>query len=73
LVITTRDRRAMLAEALASTRTLDHGRFDLEVIVVDDGSSDDTPEFDSHNGSRNGQRPKHGVSSSVRRFCDVAR
>jgi glycosyltransferase involved in cell wall biosynthesis len=45
LVITTRDRRAMLAEALASTRTLDHGRFDLEVIVVDDGSSDDTPEF----------------------------
>ena len=43
VIIATRNRRALLARALRST--LSQRRVDLEVIVVDDGSDDGTPEF----------------------------
>lgn len=43
VVVTTRNRAAQLREALDSIFTVDRDGFDLEVIVVDDGSTDDTP------------------------------
>jgi glycosyltransferase involved in cell wall biosynthesis len=42
LVITTRDRARLLAEAIESALALDQSRFVLEIIVVDDGSTDET-------------------------------
>lgn len=42
IVITTCDRAALVAEAIESVLRLE-GPFELEPIVVDDGSSDDTP------------------------------
>ena len=44
VVITTKNRSTQLAEAIESALALDRTRFDLEIIVVDDGSTDDTPE-----------------------------
>ncbi|RKT54188.1 glycosyltransferase family 2 protein [Saccharothrix australiensis] len=43
VVITTRDRRELLAESLASVLAQDWP--ELEVVVVDDAGSDDTPEW----------------------------
>lgn len=43
LVITTRNRSAMLCEALDSALAIDQRRLQLEIVVVDDGSTDDTP------------------------------
>jgi len=44
LVITTRNRSDMVREAIDSALALDNSTFDLEIVVVDDGSTDDTPE-----------------------------
>lgn len=43
VVVTTRNRARVLDEALASVFAVDRATFDLEVIVVNDGSTDDTP------------------------------
>ncbi|MEO0493789.1 MAG: glycosyltransferase family 2 protein [Actinomycetota bacterium] len=43
VIITTRNRASMLRETLDSVFALDRSSFDLEVVVVDDGSTDDTP------------------------------
>ena len=43
VVITTRNRARVLDEALASVFAVDRTTFDLEVIVVNDGSTDATP------------------------------
>src|SRR3954470_7108114 len=42
VIITTRNRAAVLDEALASVFAVERDGFDLEVIVVNDGSTDDT-------------------------------
>lgn len=44
VVITTRDRSQMVAQAIESALSLDTDAFALEIIVVDDGSTDETPE-----------------------------
>lgn len=46
VVITTKNRSAMLREAIESVLAVKerrHPKFDIELIVVDDGSTDDTP------------------------------
>lgn len=43
VVITTKNRSALVRQAVESALALDQERFDLEIIVVDDGSTDDTP------------------------------
>lgn len=45
VVITTRNRRDYLKEALDSVFAVQGNGFDLEVIVIDDGSSDGTPQL----------------------------
>jgi glycosyltransferase involved in cell wall biosynthesis len=42
VIITTRNRAAVLDEALASVFAVERAGFDLQVIVVNDGSTDDT-------------------------------
>jgi glycosyltransferase involved in cell wall biosynthesis len=44
VIITTRNRSKYLKEAIESVLSVERQKFDLEVIVVDDGSTDDTPE-----------------------------
>jgi len=44
VIITTRNRSRYLREALESVLAVQGAKFHLEVIVVDDGSTDDTPE-----------------------------
>jgi glycosyltransferase involved in cell wall biosynthesis len=47
VVITTKNRSSLLREAIESVLAVKdqrHARFDIELIVVDDGSTDDTPE-----------------------------
>jgi glycosyltransferase involved in cell wall biosynthesis len=47
VVITTKNRSAMLRQAIESVlavKNQNHPKFDIELIVVDDGSTDDTPE-----------------------------
>ena len=44
VIITTRNRSKYLKEAIESVLAVQSPKFDLEVIVVDDGSTDDTPE-----------------------------
>lgn len=44
VVITTRNRSAMLREAIESVLAVKNPKFDIELIVVDDGSTDNTPE-----------------------------
>jgi glycosyltransferase involved in cell wall biosynthesis len=47
VVITTKNRSSMLREAIESVLTVkdqNHAKFDIELIVVDDGSTDDTPQ-----------------------------
>src|SRR5437899_1603331 len=44
VIITTRNRSKYLREAIESVLAVRSQKFDLEVIVVDDGSTDDTPE-----------------------------
>jgi glycosyltransferase involved in cell wall biosynthesis len=43
VVIPTRNRSALLTEAIESVLAVDREDFEIEVIVVDDGSVDDTP------------------------------
>lgn len=43
VIVTTRNRAPQLREALDSVFAVDRSTFDLEVVVVDDGSTDDTP------------------------------
>ncbi len=42
IVITTRNRARVVGAAIESALALDQSRFDLEIVVVDDGSTDDT-------------------------------
>lgn len=42
VIIPTRNRSALLKQAIESVLAVDHATFNLEVIVVDDGSTDDT-------------------------------
>ena len=44
VVITTKNRSKLLKEAIESVLSVQRQKFDLEIIVVDDGSTDDTPE-----------------------------
>ena len=44
VIITTRNRSKYLKEAIESVLTVQSQKFDLEIIVVDDGATDDTPE-----------------------------
>ena len=44
VVITTKNRSKLLQEAIESVLSVQHQKFDLEIIVVDDGSIDDTSE-----------------------------
>lgn len=44
VVITTRNRSKLMAEAVESVLAAKDASFDLEIIVVDDGSTDDTQE-----------------------------
>lgn len=47
VVITTKNRAPLLRQAIESVlavKTMQHPKFDLELIVVDDGSTDDTPD-----------------------------
>jgi glycosyltransferase involved in cell wall biosynthesis len=44
VVITTRDRSGLVQSAVESVLALDQSTFRLEIIVVDDGSVDDTPD-----------------------------
>lgn len=44
VIIPTKDRAAELEDCLAALSAVDYRREDLEVIVVDDGSRDETPE-----------------------------
>jgi glycosyltransferase involved in cell wall biosynthesis len=43
IYIPTRNRRPLLARAIASVRQQTHEN--IQIIVVDDGSTDDTPEY----------------------------
>ena len=43
VVITTKNRSAIVSDAINSALGVEHDDFDLEVLVVDDGSTDDTP------------------------------
>jgi glycosyltransferase involved in cell wall biosynthesis len=43
VVITTMNRSKLLREAIESVLAVQQQKFDLEIIVVDDGSTDDTP------------------------------
>lgn len=45
VIITTRNRSKYLREAIESVLAVRRETFDLEIIVVDDGSTDDTPEI----------------------------
>jgi glycosyltransferase involved in cell wall biosynthesis len=44
VIITTRNRSKYLKQAIESVLAVHNEKFELEVIVVDDGSTDDTPE-----------------------------
>src|SRR3954467_686876 len=44
VIITTRNRSKYLKEAIESVLAVCGRKFDIEIIVVDDGSTDDTPE-----------------------------
>jgi len=44
VIITTRNRSKYLKEAIKSVLAVQGQKFDIEIIVVDDGSTDDTPE-----------------------------
>ena len=44
VIITTRDRSDFLRQSLGSVLGQERGDFDVEIVVVDDGSTDDTPE-----------------------------
>lgn len=44
VVITTRNRSAYVREAIESVLAQEPGRFDIEITVIDDGSTDDTAE-----------------------------
>ncbi len=43
-IITTKNRSTMVVEAVESALAIDTSNLDLEIIVVDDGSTDDTLE-----------------------------
>jgi len=45
VIITTRNRSRYLREAIESVLAVRRQRFNVEIIVVDDGSTDDTPEL----------------------------
>lgn len=44
VVITTKNRSGLVREAIESALCLDRQGFELEIVVVDDGSTDDTPQ-----------------------------
>src|SRR4051794_3079588 len=44
VIITTRNRSKYLEEAIKSVLAVQSQKFDIEIIVVDDGSTDDTAE-----------------------------
>jgi glycosyltransferase involved in cell wall biosynthesis len=44
VIITTRNRSRFVKKAIESVLTVQVQKFDIEIIVVDDGSTDDTPE-----------------------------
>ncbi|HZO27832.1 MAG TPA: glycosyltransferase [Chloroflexota bacterium] len=52
VVIPTRNRSALLAEAVRSVQALDGPDLDLEIIVVDNGSTDDTEQVAKALGTR---------------------
>ncbi len=52
VIVTTRNRRALLREALASIDALERPNFAVEVVVVDNGSSDGTADDLARSGHR---------------------
>ena len=44
VIITTRNRSKSVKKAIESVLAIQSRKFDIEIIVVDDGSTDDTPE-----------------------------
>jgi glycosyltransferase involved in cell wall biosynthesis len=52
VIIPTRDRAPLLAQALASVRALEADDLAIEIIVVDDGATDDTQEVARRFGAR---------------------
>ncbi len=64
VVIPTRDRSAMLAEALASVRALEGPDLVIELIVVDNGSSDDSRAIAASFGAIVLEETRRGPSAS---------
>ena len=64
VIIPTRDRSALLAEAVRSVQALDGPDLDLEIIVVDNGSTDDTEQVARALGVRLLRATKPGAAAT---------
>jgi len=64
VVIPTRNRSALLAEAVRSVQALDGPDLDLEIIVVDNGSTDDTEQVARALGARYLVATKPGAAAT---------
>lgn len=64
VVVPTRDRAAMLRAALASVRAAEGDGFAVELIVADNGSTDDTRDVAREFGARVIEAPRPGASAA---------
>jgi glycosyltransferase involved in cell wall biosynthesis len=64
VIIPTRNRAALLREAIASVRAEASTRFDVQILVVDDGSSDETAQLLETLQVARVEGPRRGVSAA---------